>query len=226
MQSLDDTSEFDLPSILGRLSAINGPAGSLEVDFRESADPRAGKVAVICHPHPQHDGTMDNKVVTTLSRTYSKLGWHSLRFNFRGVGQSDGSYGHLKGEIEDLQAIVSFIRTEFPHAVISLAGFSFGSAVAANVAKSEEGIAHLLLIAPPVGKYELEFPENLACPTLVVQGSLDDVVDLARTRDWAKSAKGKITYCELPDAGHFFHGKLTELATTVSKNFSPQLVKF
>ena len=225
MQSLDDTSKPELPSKLGQLSAINGPAGALEVDFKVGADPRAGNVAVICHPHPQHGGTMDNKVVTTLSRVYGKLGWHSLRFNFRGVGQSDGSYGHLKGEIEDLKAIVSFIRTEFPLAAIRLAGFSFGSAVAANVAKSEEGIAHLLLIAPPVGKYELEFPENLSCPTLVVQGALDDIVDLAQTRSWAETEKNNFTYCELPDAGHFFHGKLTELATTVSNNFSPRVVK-
>lgn len=220
MQSLDDTSETSLSSGLVRLSSIAGPAGELEIAFRKAVNPKGENIAVICHPHPLHGGTMDNKVVTTLSRIYSKMGWHSLRFNFRGVGASSGSYGELSGEIEDLQAVVGFVRDSVPAATLCLAGFSFGSAVAANVAR-DGGFAHLLLVAPPVGKYDLDYPESFPCPTLVVQGELDDVVDLEQTRRWAGSVKGEFRYCEIPDTGHFFHGKLTELADVVSENFLP-----
>lgn len=225
MQSHDAHLESELSKMLSQLSSIVGPAGKLEVDFRQGSDVAADKVAIICHPHPQHGGTMDNKVVTTLSRTYSKLGWHSLRFNFRGVGRSEGTYGNLQGEIEDLRAIVTFIRSEFPQATICLAGFSFGSSVAANIATSEKEIAHLLLVAPPVGKYDLDYPNSFPCPTLVLQGAHDDVVDLERTRAWAQSVADTFTYCEIPDAGHFFHGKLTELAAELSNHFSPRVLQ-
>lgn len=206
---------------LSQLSTVPGPAGDLEVGFRAGESAEAKNIAIICHPHPLHGGTMDNKVVTTLSRTYSKMGWHSLRFNFRGVGRSAGSYGHLNGEIEDLKAVVAYVRNQFPGAKICLAGFSFGAAVAANVATADSQITHLLLIAPPVGKYDLDFPDGFSCPVLVVQGGEDDIVDLPRTQAWAKSKKGDFKYCEMAGAEHFFHGKLTELAAVVVDNFHP-----
>lgn len=222
MQSPDDTPISGLLPALGQVSSIAGPEGDLEIAFQEAESADANKIVLICHPHPQHGGTMDNKVVTTLARTYSKLGWHSLRFNFRGVGKSAGSYGEFIGEIEDAKAIFAFLRNGFPDAVIALAGFSFGSAVAANVALGATDIAHLLLVAPPVGKYDLDYPNKFSCPTLVIQGGIDDIVDLEKTRNWADSVSGKFIYCELAESGHFFHGKLTELADTLTENFSPR----
>jgi hypothetical protein len=200
---------------------VPGPAGKLELRWRADADPSADKVAVVCHPHPLHDGTMDNKVVTTLARTYHELGWHTVRFNFRGVGNSEGEHGYLRGEIEDLRAVLAFVRQQLPQAVIGLAGFSFGSAVVANVALSDGNIDHLVLIAPPVGKYDLDYPPAFPCPTLVVQGDQDEVVDIARTRDWAAGVQGEFHYREMPGAGHFFHGRLTELRDLVMTDLPP-----
>jgi uncharacterized protein len=199
---------------------IAGPAGVLELRLKAGVAADSQRVAIICHPHPLHGGTMDNKVVTTLARTYGELGMHCLRFNFRGVGNSEGSHGYLQGEIEDLRAVVNYVRQRRPDLDICLAGFSFGAAVAANVARADEAILHLLMIAPPVGKYDLEFPSEFLCPTLVVQGTMDDIVDLQRTRDWAAGIGGNFIYVEMDQAGHFFHGKLTELRDRVVEHFN------
>ncbi len=195
---------------------IAGPAGALELVLRGAG--RAGAepaIAVICHPHPLHGGTMDNKVVTTLARTYLEQGIDTVRFNFRGVGQSQGEHGYLEGEVADLQAVIDFLGAQFPGRGLLLAGFSFGSAVAARCAEANPAVTHLLLIAPPVGKYDLSFPQQFPCRTLVVQGDQDEVVDLHKTRAWAATGQGDFSYLEMPGVGHFFHGQLVQLADEV-----------
>ena len=209
-------SEFSFLNPSDQSLLIEGPAGQLELRPEAAEDLQAGSVVIICHPHPQHGGTLDNKVVTTVSRTCRALGWHSVRFNFRGVGLSEGEFGNLQGEIADLQAVLVYTRKQFPGMSICLAGFSFGSAVAAKVAETDDHIAQLLLVAPPVGKYDLDYPQYFACPTLVIQGAEDEIVDLAQTRAWAATAGGNFHYREMPDTGHFFHGKLTQLRDLIA----------
>ena len=201
--------------------SVPGAAGALELRWHAGVDPSADRAVIVCHPHPLHGGTMDNKVVTTLARTYRDIGWHALRFNFRGVGKSEGEYGHLQGEIDDLESVLAFVRKQLPQSAIALAGFSFGSAVVANLTLRNGDIDHLVLIAPPVGKYELDFPTAFPCPTLVVQGDQDEIVDLSRTRDWASGVQGEFHYREMSGAGHFFHGRLTELRDLVLAGLPP-----
>ncbi len=113
---------------------IPGPSGVLQAVLRQSASDEMNHLFIICHPHPQHGGTMQNKVVTTLARAAGDLGISSIRFNYRGVGASDGTYGEFSGECDDLRAVISWVKSEFPDRKLHLAGFSFGSGVASVVA--------------------------------------------------------------------------------------------
>ncbi|MFO7278462.1 MAG: alpha/beta hydrolase, partial [Pseudomonadota bacterium] len=113
---------------------LDGPAGVLEALLEEPADAVPGRFAVVCHPHPLHGGTMNNKVVHTLARTFNELGIRSLRFNFRGVGASEGSYAEGIGETEDALAVIEWGRVRWPGAEPLLAGFSFGGIVALRAA--------------------------------------------------------------------------------------------
>jgi alpha/beta superfamily hydrolase len=198
---------------------ISGPAGELEVRVTE---PRPGPLAdqsllaVICHPHPLHGGTMDNKVVTTLMRSYRDLGVKVISFNFRGVGLSQGSFDQGRGELEDLLAVVRWGRENFAPEQLLLAGFSFGSAMAAQASHELSGLAHLLLLAPPVERYAYDRQERFSCPLAVVIGSADERVDVAGVRLWAGKLQPAPAYIEYPQAGHFFHGFLTRLKADVA----------
>ncbi len=191
---------------------IAGPAGVLQLVSRAAKEmPSAPKgVAVVCHPHPLYSGTMDNKVVTTLARAYRESGIHQIRFNFRGVGESGGKFGNLVGEIEDLLAVIKHLRSTCPDLPLFLGGFSFGSAVAANAAVQLKP-RHLMLVAPPIGRYDLSFPEQFPCPISIVQGAQDELVDANVVRDWQSNLPTQVSYRQLDDAEHFFHGKITTI---------------
>lgn len=189
---------------------IAGPAGRIEcaVDRPEGA-PRG--VAVVCHPHPQFGGTLDNKVVQTMARAFLQLGWASLRFNFRGVGGSEGTWGDGAGEIADAFAVVRFARErpEFAALPWALAGFSFGGYVAATVADrlpEADKPQRLVLVGPSTQKQSVP---KVPADTVVVHGEVDDVVPLSATLDWARPQS--LPVIVFPGVGHFFHGQLASL---------------
>ena len=189
--------------------SIPGSVGPIETVLAIPADPRG--VALICHPLPIQGGTLDNKVVQTLAKTFFALGYVATRFNFRGVGQSAGTFDEGVGETEDALAVLAHVRRRFGEALpIALAGFSFGSFVQTRVAKhvSARGLA---LVGPAVNRFAMEkVPAN----TIVVHGEEDDVVPLATVFDWARPQQLPIVV--FPGCGHFFHGRLPQLARVVT----------
>jgi alpha/beta superfamily hydrolase len=201
--------------MLGRpdSSTIDGPAGLLEVVIEDPAQAPVG-LAVIAHPHPQMGGTMDNKVVHTLSRAFVLAGWRAVRFNFRGIGQSEGAWDEGVGEVDDLLAVLAHHRLDpaLP-GPIALAGFSFGGFIAASAcARLPEPPAELVLISPAT-RYGVP-----AVPThaLVVQGEQDEVVPLSSVLDWARPQALPVTV--VPGVGHFFHGQLGVLRERVLRH--------
>lgn len=192
---------------------IDGPAGTLELVFSEPATP-ATALAVVCHPHPLQGGTMDNKVATTLFRLYRDAGLVVIRFNFRGVGRSEGQHDHARGECDDLVAVIAWAQARWGRLPLHLAGFSFGSYIAAAVASAQtsasDGPAALVLVAPPVHHYGFE---TLALPaqTVVAYGDADEVVPVAAMRGWAESRLSPAQVLVFEGVGHFFHGRLGPL---------------
>ncbi|MDP2006923.1 MAG: alpha/beta fold hydrolase [Rubrivivax sp.] len=187
---------------------LPGPAGEIQCAVDAPAGGHAPRgVAVVCHPHPQHGGTMDNKVVMTLARAFVALGYTSVRFNFRGVGTSQGHWDEGRGEVDDALAVVLAQRA--PGQPLLLAGFSFGGYVASQAAARLAPAAaaeRLVLVGPAASRFPLA---PVPADTLVVHGELDDVVPLASVFDWARPQALPVTV--LPGAGHFFHGQLSVL---------------
>jgi alpha/beta superfamily hydrolase len=182
---------------------IEGPAGTLACAVDAPAGPPVG-VAVLCHPHPQHGGTMDNKVVQTLARAFVALGYRAVRFNFRGVGGSAGSWDEGLGEADDALAVTLALRD--PALPLALGGFSFGAAMATHAAHrlpAEARAERLVLVGPAV----LNFPPSpVSQDTLVIHGEADEVVPLSAVLDWARPQTLPVTV--VPGVGHFFHGQL------------------
>ena len=214
----------DFPSESGPV-LIPGPAGTLElmIDLPEPGQERAG-VAVVCHPNPPDGGTLHNKVVTMAARALSELGLAAVRFNFRGVGQSKGSFDQGRGETLDLLAVTDWVRKQRPNDALWLAGFSFGSWVALQGARHLP-VKQMISIAPPVGLREFAGVLPPPCPWLVVQGEIDDIVDPQAVYDWIDSLKDKPTLVRMPDTGHFFHRRLMDLRGAIKngvrKNLPP-----
>jgi len=198
---------------------IAGPAGAIEVALDEPAgEPRA--VLVACHPHPQFGGTLDNKVVQTIARAGLQCGWRAVRFNFRGVGASEGSWDQGRGEIDDALAVVAAHRQ--PGLPLVLAGFSFGGYVAAEVATrlaEVQPVQRLALVAPSTAKQAVpSLPEALRAETFVVHGTDDEVVPCTATLAWAAAQNLPVTV--IPATGHFFHGQLALLKTLLLRAWS------
>ena len=190
---------------------IPGPAGHIEVAFDPAdADPQP-LLAVICHPLPTEGGSMHNKVVTMTARALRESGIATLRFNFRGVGQSEGQFDDGVGELDDLRAVVAWAAQQHPKHALWLAGFSFGAWVSMRGAV-DLGAKALISIAPPVGR-SWDF-ENIALPQLpwlVIQGQADEVVDAHAVRAWVSGLPQPPILIEMPDTSHFFHRKLIDL---------------
>jgi len=197
---------------LERLS-IDGPAGRLEAIVEDRKLPAEG-YAVLCHPHPLHGGTMDNKVVHTLARAFRETGIPTLRFNFRGVGSSAGTFDDGNGETADADAIASYGAQRWPGRQLMLAGFSFGAFVALRLAL-ERGASRLITVAPPVDRMEFSVLAAPRCPWLVVQGDSDEVVDPKRVFAWVESCNPQPKLVIMPGVGHFFHGHLPLLREVV-----------
>lgn len=205
---------------------IDGAVGQLEVALH-SADSEGtlashGFLVVICHPHPQHGGTMDNKVVTTLMRTYRDLGINVVRFNFRGVGKSEGNFAHAIGEQDDLRSLLGWVTRQWPQMGILLAGFSFGSSIVAQVSY-EYPVRHLTLVAPPVERYPYAQDNTFNCPLSVIQGGQDERVNAEGVKSWVTTLHNPSELIFYPEAGHFFHGYLTELKNDLAQMLQRQL---
>lgn len=194
---------------------INGAVGQLEVllDQPESLSEDA-TIVIICHPHPLYGGTMQNKVVHTLARTSARLGMLAVRFNFRGVGQSDGHFEHGLGEQQDCIAVANWARQQYPRRSVWLAGFSFGSFVAYQSFSTIEA-ERLLLVAPPVGLFEFQSMEQIEIPWAVIQGKEDEITPPESVESWVHSQASPPVFYYLDGVSHFFHRKLTLLADIV-----------
>ena len=195
---------------------INGPAGQLEVAVAAPISESRSAIGIICHPHPLFGGTMDNKVVTTLTKTFQYLGLHAVRFNFRGVGRSAGQFDQGNGELEDLLAVIDWMQQQHPSREIWLAGFSFGAYVAAKAA-TQLPINKLVTIAPAVQHFPMQNLPPILCPWVLVQGEKDDVVPPQEVFAWAETREPKPIILRFPEAGHFFHGQLGELRTRLEE---------
>jgi uncharacterized protein len=196
---------------------IPGPAGKLEAAIDATSDQPAA-VAVVCHPHPLQQGTMQNKVTTTLARAFAHLGAAAVRFNFRGVGGSAGTHAGGSGERDDALAVARWCRERWPGLRVYLAGFSFGGAVALAAA-AELDPAGLVTVAPPIARLpaELALPR---CPWLLVHGGADDVVPAPPVEAWANALSAPPKIVVLDGVGHFFHGQLRVLADAVTAFFA------
>ena len=187
---------------------IDGPSGNLELAIVEPSGVVKG-CAVIAHPHPLYGGTLDNKVVQTLGKAFNVLGLTSVRFNFRGVGKSDGVYDEGVGELEDFKSVQNFAYQKIQPEHTVFAGFSFGTYIVSHAAKLTTP-DQLVLIAPAVGKFEVN---DATDDTLVIHGEEDDVVPLSDVMDWARPQHTPVTV--FPGAGHFFHGDLVRLKNVI-----------
>jgi alpha/beta superfamily hydrolase len=204
---------------------LAGPAGQLEV----AADPPDGDVAplpltvIVCHPLSTEGGSLNNKVVTMAARSLRELGASSVRFNFRGVGNSAGSFDHGEGERQDLLAVVAWVREQRPDHDLWLAGFSFGAYVSLRAAEEVQPEG-LISIAPPAGRWEFDRIAPVACPWLVIQGEDDEIVEPQAVYDWIDTLKRKPELVRMPDTSHFFHRKLIDLRGALQhgvKNWLP-----
>ena len=185
---------------------IGGPAGAIECALDAPSTEPVG-VAVICHPHPVHGGTMDNKVVITVARAFMQMGFRTVRFNFRGVGGSQGAWDEGAGEVDDALAVIAAHRQ--PGERFMLAGFSFGAYVASQAAHrlpEDAKPERMVLVGPSTQKQQMA---NVPADTIVVHGEIDDVVPLTATFDWARPQA--LPVIVLPGVGHFFHGQLSLL---------------
>ena len=199
---------------------VQGAAGAIEALRDEPAPgvPTRG-VAVIAHPHPLFGGTMDNKVVQTLARAFVQCGWTAVRFNFRGVGASQGVHDEGRGEAEDMLRVVSEVAPDGP---LALAGFSFGAFVASRAVAAlwpERPLEKIVLVGTAAARFEVPLlPADAHERTLVVHGELDDTVPLAAVMDWARPQSLPVTV--VPGGGHFFHGQLPLLKSLVVRHLS------
>jgi len=186
-----------------------GPAGALEIVANAPQDARRG-IALVAHPHPEQGGTLDNKVAQTLAKAFHALGYIAVRFNFRGVGASEGRFDGGAGETDDALAALDWARGRYgAQWPVALAGFSFGSYVQTRVAKRVEA-ERLVLVGPAVKRFAVE---TVPADTIVVHGEADEIVPLADVLDWARPQALPIVV--FPGCSHFFHGRLPQLRDTI-----------
>jgi alpha/beta superfamily hydrolase len=195
---------------------FNGPAGPLEGLCDEPDQMPIKGVAIISHPHPLFGGTMQNKVVQTLAKAFVQNGWRAIRYNFRGVGASAGTYDEGRGELADLQSVIA--QNQAP--ALALAGFSFGAFVTSHAVGQLPDVAaleKLVLVGTAVSRFDVApVPLALHEKTLVLHGEVDDTVPLTNVMDWARPQSLPVTI--VPGVEHFFHGQLPLLRALVSRH--------
>src|SRR5471030_1529101 len=208
---------------------INGPEGRLEGRYHHAKTPNA-PIALLLHPHPQHGGTMNNKVVYTLFQVFVQQGFSVLRFNFRGVGRSQGSFDRGEGELSDAASALDWLQTYNPNATACwVAGFSFGAWIGMQLLMRRPEIASFVSIAPPASMYDFAFLAPCPASGLIVHGTKDNVVpepDVQKLVDRLTAQKGiKITYDKIDGANHFFDKHEDEVVETVKGYVSNMMSK-
>ena len=193
---------------------IDGPAGKLEAVYETPSNADLAGTVVVCHPHPQHGGTMHNKVVHTLARAFHRSGFAVLRFNFRGTEKSEGRFDEGVGELDDAMAAIAWMQAQHPGSSLWLAGFSFGAAIAVRAA-ARIGVDGLISVAPAVSRFASGLGAQPRCPWLIVQGDEDELVTVDDTIDWVNGLQPGPELLILPGAEHFFHGRLIDLREAV-----------
>jgi alpha/beta superfamily hydrolase len=204
---------------------IDGPEGKLEaiMDYPRNKTVQP-VIHIICHPHPLYQGTMYNKVVTTLSRAYKSFNIPSLRFNFRGVMNSEGEYGYSKGETEDLIAVSEWVRANYPDYAIVLSGFSFGGSVAYKGQSRIQGIKQLITIAPAIVNFPVYHEPEPECPWLIIQGDDDEIVSPQAVFQFlTQDVESSFVLAKMHQTGHFFHGKLIDLKQELTNYLYPRI---
>lgn len=203
-----------------RVVEIQGPAGVLEA--RSLATDQTEVGLLMCHPHPLFQGTMDNKVVTTVTRTAAGLGLPTLRFNFRGVGKSTGIHDYGKGEQDDVLAALNYAQTHLGWKKVILAGFSFGAGMAClSAVRAPEALAALVLLAPAVHHFDAPNTLPYEFETFVYMGDADEVVPFDEVESWAERVVPTPHFTILKDGSHFFHGRLVDLKGYLSADLEP-----
>ena len=202
---------------------LRGPAGAIEcaTDVPEPAEERPGTI-IICHPHPEHGGTMHNKVVTILERSMRELGLRTVRFNFRGVGHSESDFDDGYGETDDLFAVAEWVRRTRPDDELWLGGFSFGAYIATRAALNLD-IGQLITIAPPVDRYAFESLHHPECPWLVIQGDEDEVVGIDAVARWVDGLSPPPDFVVMKQADHMFHRRIMDLRGLLKNGVRDQL---
>jgi len=188
--------------------------GKIEIGLSIPTNANYDYFAIVGHPHPLQEGTMNNKVVTTTAKTIFNLNIPVLRFNFRGVGKSQGSFDHGNAETLDMLYIVQEWQKVYPNAKLLLSGFSFGSFIAFKVAQLCE-VQGLLLIAPPVFRFDFNLTQITTLPDLILMGNQDEVVSPEDVKVFADSFSPPVPIDWFPETGHFFHGKLIALRESI-----------
>ena len=204
--------------------SIDGPVGHLECLLERPRDAAPLAVAVVCHPHPAHGGAMTNKVTHSLARAFVSQGCAAMRFNFRGVGKSDGSYAEGDGELEDALAVADWMTEEFAGMPLWCAGFSFGGAIAVR-ASLERSVAGLISVAPAVSRFAPNLDRQPECPWLIVQGDNDELVDIEEIVAFVDQLDPGPELAVFPDGEHFFHGRLVELRDTAEAFIAKHLIE-
>lgn len=181
-------------------------------------EPVAGaqRAAVVCHPHPQYGGNMFSNVVRAVHDALSTVGYSTLRFNFRGVGESEGVYSGGRGERDDAAAAIEFLSQQSDARDITLAGYSFGAMVAVELAPQQPAVHRLVAVAPPLAFFSLSGLSTYQAPTLLVVGDRDEYCDSSRFRDEVALLNGPVTDTVIPGADHFFFGHEPELRRVVA----------
>jgi len=199
---------------------IPAPHGRLEAIYRPKSD-QAERVALVLHPHPLHGGTMHNKVVFRAAKALNESGFETLRFNFRGVGQSTGEHDEGRGECDDARAALDYLIESQPHArEVIVAGFSFGSIVGLKVGCADERVDKLIAIGAPARMSSLDFLARCSKPKLFIHGVEDTVAPLAPLEEFLATlpADGDLRIERIAGAGHFFDDQAFELMQAI-KNF-------
>jgi uncharacterized protein len=210
------------PSEAGTLF-VDGPAGRIEVavDLPEPGC-AVDAVAIICHPLPVEGGTMHNKVVTITERALRELGLKTVRFNFRGAGDSEGEFDEGRGETLDLLAVAEWVQAQLPGHELWLAGFSFGAYISLLGARHLP-VKQMISIAPPAGRWDFSAVLVPDCPWLVIQGEDDDIVDPAEVYRWIDELPEKPQLVKMPETGHFFHRRLMDLRGAIKNGVRKNL---
>lgn len=203
---------------------FNGAAGRIEGRYHHS--PQEGApLALVLHPHPQYGGTMNNKIVYALYRTFADLGFNTLRFNFRGIGRSEGSYDNGEGELNDAASALDWLQTVNSQASgCIIAGFSFGAWIAMQLLMRRPEVNGFVAVSPPADRYDFGFLAPCPVPGLILQGDQDDIVPhpyVTKLVERLHQQRGvSIDYRLINEADHFFTGKLPELCRSVQEYVS------